>query len=281
MYVSLLDLSTGCARNLAADKLHRQEARQSGSPSRSTDLANCNIHPYLTRDFTHPLLLVPAIPPNHPPASTQPSPTMSTSATPPSATPSVPPQGLPFPLPTSATASILTNANTTTNSDTTKPTAPPLPPPQTFDILPPLHALLSRLEPSLNSYTTDPITTHTASHSTTVSFDTSTQPPSTQPTQSSSQPTASVQGGGNSLAPTTSHTQTELSYKEVVTATQPLKAKMRKALAELGKLGDMHRLPAEQEEEIRELEARIAGQRAVLGRLGGLAGVAAAEGGSP
>lgn len=46
---------------------------------------------------------------------------------------------------------------------------------------------------------------------------------------------------------------------------------MRKAMAELGKLGDMERTVQEQEEEIRALERRIEGQRGVLGRLGDVA----------
>lgn len=63
-----------------------------------------------------------------------------------------------------------------------------------------------------------------------------------------------------------------------MSATQPLRAKMRRALAELAKLGDMSRGVQEQEEEIGELTRRIEGQRAVLGRLAELAAQAGYSG---
>ena len=130
---------------------------------------------------------------------------------------------------------------------------PPLPPPQTFDILPPLHALLSRLEPSLNTYTTD-------------------STPSDQPLQHQPQAATTISSAStNNIQPQiqASHqSQEQLSYKDLVTNAQFLKARMRKALVELGRLGDMERGVGEQELEVGELEARIRGQRAVLGELG-------------
>ncbi|KAI5204205.1 hypothetical protein E4T39_03781 [Aureobasidium subglaciale] len=124
---------------------------------------------------------------------------------------------------------------------------PPLPPPQTFDILPPLHALLSRLEPSLNVYTPD---TSTA------------LPPGT----SAHTPIASA-----SALPSSAPQQLE--YKDAAVAAQFLKSRIRKALAELGGLADMQRGVEEQEEEIRGLEEKIKRQRDVLARLAGLAEV--------
>ena len=63
-----------------------------------------------------------------------------------------------------------------------------------------------------------------------------------------------------------------LTYKEVGTAAQFLKARIRKAMTELGKLDDMDRTVEEQEEEIEALQRKIEKQRDVLSRLGGMAG---------
>ncbi|KAI5248788.1 hypothetical protein E4T42_05572 [Aureobasidium subglaciale] len=122
---------------------------------------------------------------------------------------------------------------------------PPLPPPQTFDILPPLHALLSRLEPSLNVYTPDTsaaLPPGNAAH--------------TPVTSASALPTSAPQ---------------QLEYKDAAVAAQFLKSRIRKALAELGGLADMERGVEEQEEEIRGLEEKIQRQRDVLARLAVLA----------
>lgn len=93
---------------------------------------------------------------------------------------------------------------------------PPLPSAHLLDISPPLHALLSRLEPSLSTYT------HTS----------------------------------------------PLSPKELTTQAQAVKARIRKAVAAIAKLGDVERGTEEQEEEIRELEERIGRQKEMLRGLG-------------
>jgi len=114
---------------------------------------------------------------------------------------------------------------------TTTTTQPPLPSANTFEILPPLHALLSRLEPATNIYT---------------------------PTAS----TASANGSESNAA---------LNYKDVSTTAQFLKTRIRKAVAACEGLEDMERSTQEQEEEIEALERRIRGQREVLARLGAMA----------
>lgn len=114
---------------------------------------------------------------------------------------------------------------------------PPLPQAGTFDILPPLHALLSQLEPSLNTYTPDP-------------------------EQASTTATADGSSGQSQ----------QLSYKDAAVAAGFLKSRIRKILAELGGLEDMDRTVEQQEAEVRELEGRIERQREVLVRLGTLAG---------
>ncbi|GAB7353885.1 hypothetical protein MBLNU459_g4240t1 [Dothideomycetes sp. NU459] len=177
-----------------------------------------------------------------------------------------------------------------TASTAAPPVQPPLPPAHLFDILPPLHALLARLEPSLNTYTAPSSNTlepSFTSTSTAASAGAGADPGSnsnnggnnssnnknnnnnntnsTSATSDGNPPTTTTTtaGGGG----TASHPSQELAYKDVVTASQFLKARMRKALAELARLGDMDRTVEEQEREIAALERRIEGQRAVLGRL--------------
>ena len=113
---------------------------------------------------------------------------------------------------------------------------PPLPAPQAFDILPPLHALLARLEPGLESYTASrsaPLVTGVDSEP----LIDGTEPP-------------------------------PLPYKDAPVAASFVKARIRKTLAELKGLGDMHRTVEEQEAEIKELEAKIAAQRDMLMKMG-------------
>ncbi|KAH0283771.1 hypothetical protein KCU62_g8754, partial [Aureobasidium sp. EXF-3399] len=139
--------------------------------------------------------------------------------------------------PTTTTAPPLIPTPTTTQ--------PPLPPPQTFDILPPLHALLSRLEPSLNVYTPDTSAALPPNNA-----------PHTPVTSASALPTSAPQ---------------QLDYKDAAVAAQFLKSRIRKALADLGGLADMHRGVEEQEEEIKSLEDKIQRQKDVLARLAVLA----------
>lgn len=122
---------------------------------------------------------------------------------------------------------------------------PPLPPAQTFDILPPLHALLSRLEPSLNVYTPDTSAAIPPNNA-----------PHTPVTSASALPSSAPQ---------------QLDYKDAAVAAQFLKSRIRKALADLADLADMHRGVEEQEEEIKGLEDKIKRQREVLARLAALA----------
>ncbi|KAI6778131.1 uncharacterized protein J7T54_001935 [Emericellopsis cladophorae] len=65
---------------------------------------------------------------------------------------------------------------------------------------------------------------------------------------------------------------TGLSFKDVVRASDGLRHKLQRAREQVGKLPDMQRGTAEQQTEIKELEARIEKQRALLERLreGGL-----------
>ncbi|CAC9890974.1 unnamed protein product [Aureobasidium pullulans] len=139
-----------------------------------------------------------------------------------------------------------TTAPTIPTTTPTTTTQPPLPSAQTFDILPPLHALLSRLEPSLNVYTPDTSTALPPGNSTHAPV-----------TSASALPTSTPQ---------------QLEYKDAAVAAQFLKSRIRKALAELGGLADMQRGVEEQEEEIKGLEGKIERQKEVLEKLAKLAG---------
>lgn len=107
------------------------------------------------------------------------------------------------------------------DSDLSKPTT--LPPASTFDILPPLHALLSRLLlPS-------------PSQSTATTFS-PTPPVTSSPAATSSGP---------------------LSPKDLATASSTVKIKIQKARAVIKGLPDIERSIEEQEEEIQELEEEV------------------------
>jgi RNA polymerase II transcription mediator complex subunit 9 len=110
---------------------------------------------------------------------------------------------------------------------------PPFPPPQTFDILPLIHDLLTRL--SQPSISTAAITANT-----TVTPHTSVSSP--------------------------------LEPKDLPQAAVPIKLKIQRAKAAVSALPDVERTVEEQQEEIRELEGRIRNLRGVLGELGRRAG---------
>lgn len=110
----------------------------------------------------------------------------------------------------------------------------PLPPASTFDILPALHELFSRIDHSSN----DPL----ATTSLLTSSDTT-----NEVAYSDSKP---------------------LEPKDLPREAGEIKARIRKALRELEKLPDMDRTVEEQQEEIEMLEARISRQQEALKRLG-------------
>jgi len=120
--------------------------------------------------------------------------------------------------------------NTTTA--TTPPTVPTIPP-QTFDILPALHELLSRIDHTSTDLLTSP----------TDDADTSTY-----------------------------LNRKPLEPKDLPKEVLEIKARIRRALRELEKLPDMERSVEEQEEEIGELEDKTRRQKEMLRRLGRVAG---------
>ncbi|MCJ1465214.1 hypothetical protein MMC07_003830 [Pseudocyphellaria aurata] len=109
---------------------------------------------------------------------------------------------------------------------------PPLPPPSTFDILPPLHALLSRLL----------------------------LPAASGPTTASPLPASSPH-------PTNAAT-TPLSPKDLSTASSAVKIRIQKARVAVQRLPDINRSVQDQEREIRELEEEVSRLKGVLAALG-------------
>ena len=116
-------------------------------------------------------------------------------------------------------------------------TTAPMPPPQLFDILPPLHEILARLDHA--------------------------SPANDSSVQQEDRSSAELGASYNGLRP--------LEPKDLPTAILPLKAQLRRGLKELEKLPDMERTVQEQEQEIAELEERLRRQREMLDRLGNMA----------
>lgn len=113
----------------------------------------------------------------------------------------------------------------------------PMPPPQLFDILPPLHEILARIDHG--------------------------SPANDSSIQQEDRSGTDLGASYNGLRP--------LEPKDLPTAILPLKAQLRRGLKELEKLPDMDRSVQEQEEEIAELQERLKRQREMLTRLGDMA----------
>ncbi|GKZ23128.1 hypothetical protein AbraIFM66951_000035 [Aspergillus brasiliensis] len=150
------------------------------------------------------------------------------------------------------------------------PQAVPFPSPQTFDIVPPLHGLLSRLlSPSTNAAggvraTDDP--TGAAAP---------TGPPSGTPGQPQSQQQAatvtSAGPGGAEISGLGSSTSPALDIKDLPTEVSSIKIRIQKAQAVVENLPDVDRSVADQEKEIQELEDRIAKLKSVISDFGQMA----------
>ncbi|KAK4611907.1 hypothetical protein CLAFUW4_13009 [Fulvia fulva] len=131
---------------------------------------------------------------------------------------------------------IKTTSNTTAPSQST---TLQLPPPQTFELLPPLHELLARIEVYNNQQSTSLDQLFAPEESTDIGSN-----------------YAEIQ---------------PLNPKDLPTAALDIKSRVRGAQREVEKLPDIDRTVEEQDEEIRELEEKIAKQHAMLSRLGEVA----------
>ncbi|OJI83769.1 hypothetical protein ASPTUDRAFT_121892 [Aspergillus tubingensis CBS 134.48] len=135
------------------------------------------------------------------------------------------------------------------------PQAVPFPSPQTFDIVPPLHGLLSRLlSPPTNA----------AGVSNGV--------------RAADDPTGAVLGtvpsagpGGAEISGLGSNTSPALDIKDLPTEVSSIKIRIQKAQAVVENLPDVDRSVADQEEEIEELEDRIAKLKSVIADFGQMA----------
>lgn len=149
----------------------------------------------------------------------------------------------------------------------------PFPSPTTFEIIPPLHGILSRLliqKPPSNQPGDAPGDVNGAPGA------------SGDPQSQSQQAPTSIPGGGNNdrgisqptaevpiLNPKASG---HLDIKDLPTATSSVKIRIQKARGVVEGLPDVHRSVEEQENEIEELEDRVARLRSVISDFGSRAG---------
>lgn len=130
-----------------------------------------------------------------------------------------------------------------------------LPPPHIFDILPPLHEILARIDHG-NTATTNTTTTNNNNNPTL-------HPDGTTTTNTivSTAPT-----GDESLISRYAESPA-LDPKDLPNEVLALKTRIRKAVKELERLPDIYRSCEEQADEIRELEARRSAQEELMRRL--------------
>ncbi|KAK7527928.1 RNA polymerase II transcription mediator complex subunit 9-domain-containing protein [Phyllosticta citriasiana] len=174
-----------------------------------------------------------------------------------------------------------TAANGSANNPNGSPAAaiPPLPSPATFDLLPQLHILLSRLlipKPAVGG-------TQQQQQAAGTSGATSNTATATAAAASGN---AQSQGGGAATTTTAAAAADQnkdaetqpLEIHQLAAAASALKVRLQRARQACARLGDVDRSVEEQEDEMRELEARVAKLRAVLEELGVGGAAVAAEG---
>lgn len=171
-----------------------------------------------------------------------------------------------------------------TGQATTAQAAVPFPTPQTFDFLPPLHALILRLLSPTNTSASTAAAAGTsqstiggnASVGGVVASQTETGS-QTQQKQSQSQhlkPASHSQiGGATDSATPSSNLPPPLEAKDLFTAASAIRIRIQKARAVVEGLPDVDRTTEEQDDEIEELMARIASLRGVIADFGRRAGI--------
>ena len=174
----------------------------------------------------------------------------------------------PFPNSLKPDTSPLGEATTTQSASSPPFSSQPVsfPPPQTFDILPPLHDLLLRLvsqqatgETSVVGNARAPLGDGAGGGNSAAAVSSAVPiPPSTTKSQLSAQPSMTPEVGG----------PPPLDLKDLPTETTSIKVRLQKARAVVESLPDMHRTVADQEEEIGELEDRVARLRSVIDDFG-------------
>lgn len=172
-----------------------------------------------------------------------------------------------------------------TGQAATAQAAVPFPSPQTFDFLPPLHALILRLLSPTNTSASTAAAAAGTSQSTiggnasvggVVASQTETGS-QTQQKQSQSQhlkPASHSQiGGATDSATPSSNLPPPLEAKDLFTAASAIRIRIQKARAVVEGLPDVDRTTEEQDDEIEELMARIASLRGVIADFGRRAGI--------
>ncbi|EOD52949.1 hypothetical protein UCRNP2_245 [Neofusicoccum parvum UCRNP2] len=150
--------------------------------------------------------------------------------------------------------------------------APPLPPPATFDVLPHLHTLLNRL------LLQKPPDTQAAGGDDTTTTNTN-KPPGDDGTTGGAGASSSSSARA-AAGPPTDPDAAPLEIHQLTAASSALKVRMQKARQACARLGDMDRSVDEQQDELAELEDRVARLRNVLEDLGvGTGGADAPPGG--
>lgn len=164
----------------------------------------------------------------------------------------------------------------------TAQTAVPFPSPQTFDFLPPLHALISRLLSSTNTSTAAGVgasqstiggNASVAGVATQTEADSHTQQKQSQSQSQHLKPTSHSQIGVAADAATPSSNLPPLEAKDLFTAASAIRIRMQKARALVEGLPDVDRTTEEQDDEIEELMGRIASLRGVIADFGRRAGL--------
>lgn len=161
------------------------------------------------------------------------------------------------------------------STTTTAPQAVPFPSPQTFDIIPPLHNLLLRLLAPSNNVAD-------ASHHTGTGGPPGASSTGAGTSQSQSQQQQSTMTGGGStgasaamaaeIAALGSNAPPPLDIKDLPTEASSIKIRVQKAQAVVESLPDVQRSVEDQNQEIEELEDRIARLQSVISDFGKRAG---------
>lgn len=157
---------------------------------------------------------------------------------------------------------------------TPSPETVPFPPPQTFDIIPPLHGILLRLlsQKGASSAAGGPPGGATGAPGASADAQTSGQEASSSIPGGGNNDTAQAQATGEVpvLDPSSNP---PLDIKDLPTATSSVKIRIQKAWGVVEALPDVHRSIEEQQNEIDELEDRVARLRSVIADFGSRAGM--------
>lgn len=169
-----------------------------------------------------------------------------------------PPAATPLPKSSVAPESPSKEANTILAS----PQTVPFPPPQTFEILPQLHGILLRL---LSHKPAGTLTVGGPGEGTEVpGSSTEAHADGQQPLPEANDPTAS-QAGASAIDP---NAPPPLDVKDLPTETHSVKIRIQKARSAVEGLPDVQRSVEEQQDEIAELEDRVARLRSVISDFG-------------